>query len=271
VTAHNEDERSILPREVGKHARAVLTTRRHRSTTDKSDVPRFRYHSEAAPSVTVVIPTLNEGANLPFVLERVPSWIDEVIIVDGNSTDDTVEVAKSVRPDVTIIYQNGKGKGNAIIGGIEAATSDVVVLLDADGSTDPADIPRFVAALRTGADFAKGTRFVMGGGSADLTLLRRFGSRAFASFVNRLFGSTYTDVLYGYNAFWRRCMRDLNIDCDGFEVEPLLAIRALRSNIRVVEVPSFEPKRLSGTSKLHAARDGMRILRMILGEWIRPM
>jgi len=266
----NDDRESILPREVGKHARGTLHGRRRRSATGVNDLPRFRYHSETAPSVTVVIPTSMRGPISPTSSSGVPAWIDEVIIVDGHSTDDTVEVAKSVRPDITVIFQNGRGKGNAIIGGIEAATSDVVVLLDADGSTDPADIPRFVAALRTGADFAKGTRFVMGGGSADLTPLRRFGSKAFAKFVNRLFGSNYTDVLYGYNAFWRRCMNDLNIDCDGFEVEPLLAIRALRSNIRVVEVPSFEPKRLSGISKLHAARDGMRILRMILGEWIRP-
>src|SRR5918999_731872 len=97
------------------------------------------------PTVTVVIPTLNEAQNLPHVLERLPVWVHEVIVVDGHSTDDTVAVAKACRPDVKIVLQNGKGKGNALACGFREATGDITVMLDADGSTDPAEIPRFVA------------------------------------------------------------------------------------------------------------------------------
>jgi len=262
-----------LGRDIDLRSNGGVTTgpERRRPEGTQPSHGQFRRHSTATPTVSVVIPALNEGANLPYVLERVPRWVHEVVVVDGHSSDDTVEVAKSVRPDVVIVYQTGKGKGNAIIAGAEAATGDIVVLLDADGSTDPGDIPRFVAALRTGADFAKGTRFLMGAGSADLTPTRRFGSKLFAHIVNVLFGSSYTDVLYGYNAFWRRCLPDLQIDCNGFEVEPLLAIRAMRSNIRVIEVPSYEPPRLSGATNLRAVRDGWRILRMIIAERIRPV
>ena len=238
-----EYQSSHFERVAGRHTRSELAgaARRSRPGSGERARPKFRRHDAGTPTVSVVIPALNEAANLPFVLERVPSWVHEVVVVDGSSTDDTVEVAKAVRPDVVIVRQSGRGKGGAIAAGAEAATGDIIVLLDADGSTDPGDIPRFVAALRTGADFAKGTRFLMGAGSADLTPLRRFGSRLFARVVNVLFGSSYTDVLYGYNAFWRRCLPDLHIDCTGFEIEPLLAIRAIRSNIRVVEVPSYEP------------------------------
>jgi len=107
------------------------------------------------PTVTVVIPTLNEAKNLPHVFERLPEWIDEVIIVDGNSTDDTIAVATACRPDAKIVTQTGKGKGNALACGFRAATSDITVMLDADGSTDPAEIPRLVAALTNGYDFPK--------------------------------------------------------------------------------------------------------------------
>ena len=264
-----------MPQEVGRHARAVRPSRRPKTRTmvalpSFTQRAQFRSHDSSTPTVAVVIPTLNEAENIPHVLSRIPEWTSEVIIVDGYSTDDTVLVAKQFRPDITIIFQTGKGKGDAIAAGARAATSDIVVLLDADGSTDPGEIPRFVAALRTGADFAKGSRFITGGGSADITLIRKWGNRGLATLVNRLFGSKFTDLCYGYFAFWRRCLPDLNIDCEGFEVEALVALRALRANIRIVEVASFETPRMSGTSKLAARRDGIRILRTILSEWIRP-
>src|SRR5688572_10468584 len=264
-----------MPKEVGRHARAVRPNRRLRPRGmvvlgPVNQRAQFRSHDSSTPTVAVVIPTLNEAENIPHVLDRIPDWVSEIIIVDGYSTDDTVLVAKQCRSDITIVFQTGKGKGDAIAAGAQAATSDIVVLLDADGSTDPAEIPRFVAALRTGADFAKGSRFITGGGSADITLIRKWGNRGLATLVNRLFGSKFTDLCYGYFAFWRRCLPDLNIDCEGFEVEALVALRALRANIRIVEVASFETPRMSGTSKLAAKRDGLRILRTIISEWVRP-
>ena len=221
------------------------------------------------PTVSVVIPTLNEAANLPYVLERLPAWIDEVIIVDGHSTDDTVAVALHHRPDATIVLQNGKGKGNALACGFNRAGCDITVMLDADGSTDPAEIPRFVAGLTNGYDFAKGTRFVTGGGSEDITPMRRLGNWGITTLVNRLWRVHYSDLCYGYNAFWTKSMPPV-ADCPGFEVETLMGIRLAASKVKVVEVPSYEGNRLSGRSNLKAGRDGARVFRTIIAEWIRP-
>jgi glycosyltransferase involved in cell wall biosynthesis len=234
------------------------------------DVVVWRDPVMTAVPVSVVIPTLNEELNLPHVLEAVPKDIAELIIVDGHSVDATVEVAMALWPGVRIVHQTGKGKGNALSCGFMAATGDIVVMLDADGSTDPAEIPRFVAALITGADFAKGTRFITGGGSSDITTSRRVGNRILSGLVNVLWDTNYSDLCYGFNAFWRRCLPEVVADCSGFEVETLMNIRLARSNLRVVEVPSFEKDRVHGASNLRAVRDGIRVLRTIAAERLRP-
>jgi glycosyltransferase involved in cell wall biosynthesis len=222
------------------------------------------------PSVSVVMPTLCEASNLPHVIPRMPGWIDELILVDGHSTDDTVAVAQALFPDVRVVYQNGRGKGDALKCGIDAAKADVVVTLDADGSTAPEEIPRFVDALAEGADLAKGSRFLRGGGSDDLTFLRRTGNKALTTLVNVLFGTRYSDLCYGYNALWKHRVQEIDIDVDGFEVETLLALRAARARLRVVEVPSWEARRIHGGSNLNAFRDGWRILKLILRERTSP-
>jgi glycosyltransferase involved in cell wall biosynthesis len=124
----------------------------------------------------VVIPTLNEARNLPYVLSKLPASY-EVIIADGHSMDGTIPTVCRLRPDAVTIIQNRRGKGSALACGFAAATGDIVAMMDADGSADPSEIPRFVTALLDGADFAKGTRFAEGGGSSDITKLRRFGNR----------------------------------------------------------------------------------------------
>lgn len=221
------------------------------------------------PRVSVVVPTLNEAANLPHVFAELPDDIHELIVVDGFSTDDTIEMARQLRPDVRIVLQERRGKGNALACGFAAAEGDIVVMLDADGSADPAEIPAFVDALVHGADFAKGTRFALGGGSSDITRLRRLGNRALIGTVNVLFGSRYTDLCYGYNAFWRHCLPVMSVDCDGFEVETLINIRIRRAGLRIAEVGSFERDRIHGSSNLNAWRDGRRVLRTIVRERLR--
>jgi glycosyltransferase involved in cell wall biosynthesis len=221
------------------------------------------------PRVSVIIPTLNEARNLPHVLGRLPHRLHEVIIVDGFSTDDTVGVARLLRPDATIVMQTRPGKGDALRCGFEASSGEVLVMLDADGSADPAEIPAFVRVLVDGADFAKGTRFRDGGGSADLTRLRRIGNRGLNGAVNLLFGTSYTDLCYGYNAFWRHCLPVMNVDCTGFEVETLINIRIARAGLRIREVASFERDRIHGQSNLRTFRDGGRVLRTILRERLR--
>lgn len=223
------------------------------------------------PHVSVVIPTLNEAQNLPHVFARLPQHLYEVIVVDGFSTDATVEVARTLRPDVKIVVQQARGKGDALRCGFDAATGDVLVMLDADGSADPAEIPAFVQALLDGADFAKGTRFRDGGGSSDITRLRRVGNRGLNGVVNLLFGTSYSDLCYGYNAFWRHCLVAMSIDCTGFEVETLINIRIARAGLTIREVPSFERDRIHGQSNLRTFRDGGRVLRTIVRERVRKV
>ena len=216
--------------------------------------------------VSVVIPALNEAGNLPHVFERLPDGLHEIILVDGHSTDGTVEVARALRPDIRFVTQRGRGKGNALAEGFAACTGDIIVTLDADGSTDPTEIPRFVNLLRTGADFVKGSRFAQGGASSDITLARRVGNRGLNALVNTLYRTHYTDLCYGYNAFWSRCLPYIDVDCDGFEVETLMNVRVAKAGLAIHEVPSFESDRLYGESKLNATRDGLRVLRTIVRE-----
>jgi hypothetical protein len=218
------------------------------------------------PRVSVIIPTLNEARNLPHVLPAIPADIHEVILVDGRSTDDTVEVARRLLPTVRILEEPKPGKGAALRAGFLAATGDIIVMLDADGSADPAEIPRFVQALVDGADLAKGSRFLPGGGSADITRIRALGNRGFTLLVRMLFGGRYTDLCYGYNAFWRSVGPLLELDVPGFEIETLLNITALRHGLKVTEVASYESARIHGLSNLRAFPDGFRVLRTILRE-----
>lgn len=236
---------------------------------ERSGAPRSEKSTSRPPRVSVVIPTLNEAQNLPHVFTDLPLDIFEVIVVDGLSTDGTIEVARGLRPDVRIVHQTGQGKGNALSCGFAATRGDIIVMMDGDGSADPSEIPRFVEALCNGADFAKGTRFAPGGGSADITHLRRGGNRVLGMTVNVLFGTSYTDLCYGFNAFWRHCLPLMDVDCDGFEVETLITARISLAGLRVEEVPSFERSRIHGVSNLNAVRDGQRVLRTILRERFR--
>jgi glycosyltransferase involved in cell wall biosynthesis len=236
--------------------------------------------AEVEPTVSVVIPAKNEAQNLPHVFEGLPRNLYEVILVDGDSTDDTVAVARGLRPDITIIGQTRMGKGNALACGFAVATGDFIVMLDADGSTNPAEIPRFVAALKEGADFAKGSRFMPGAGSSDISRIRQWGNFWLNKMVNVLYGTRYTDLCYGYNAFRRECLSVMELEAgdpneerstemlwgDGFEVETLINVRIAKAGVQVAEVPSFERSRRYGASNLNAFSDGIRVLRTIHDE-----
>jgi glycosyltransferase involved in cell wall biosynthesis len=215
----------------------------------------------------VVIPAKNEASNLPCVFASLPPWVDQIVLVDGHSVDGTAEVASRLRPDITIVSQHGSGKGDALLAGFAACTGDIIVTIDADGSTDGGEIVHFISALTTGADFAKGSRFASGGGSDDITVIRRWGNAALSTLVNWVFGTRYTDLCYGYNAFWARHLPAMDLDCSGFEIETLMNVRAARSGLRVREVPSYEHSRVHGVSNLRAMPDGWRILKVIIREW----
>lgn len=226
----------------------------------------IRQRRSGFPTVTAVIPALNEAPNLPHVLPKLEGLVDEVIVVDGLSKDDTVEVARRLRTDVRIVEEKTPGKGAALRRGFAEATGDIIVMLDADGSTDPHEIPGFVGLLASGFDFVKGSRFLHGAGTSDMPLVRRLGNAALTRLVRILFGGRYTDLCYGYNAFWADVLPQLELDADGFEIETVMNIRALRAGLRVVEVASFEAERIHGEAKLRAIPDGWRVAKTIFRE-----
>jgi hypothetical protein len=216
--------------------------------------------------VSVVVPAMNEAKNIGHVLSQLPGNLHEVILVDGNSRDETIEAARQAYPSIRVLTQSGRGKGDAFRTGFAAVTGNLVVMLDADGSADPAEIPRFIEALEAGADFAKGSRFLPGGGSADITRLRSLGNSVLSGTANLLHGTHFTDLCYGYNAFWARCLPFISLDVPGFEVETLINLRIAGAGMKITEVPSYEADRISGQSNLNTFRDGFRVLGTILGE-----
>jgi glycosyltransferase involved in cell wall biosynthesis len=235
------------------------------------------------PTVTIVIPALNEARNLAVLLPRL-SPVHEVILVDGRSVDDTVEVAQRLRPDIVVLTQDRSGKGNAMACGFRAATGDIIVMLDADGSADPNEIPSFMSALCDGADFAKGSRFYAAegshGGSEDITEIRKLGNAVLNAIANLLFRTRFTDLCYGYNAFWRDILPTLDLSPaipgdsgsrmlwgDGFEIETLINCRVAAAGLSIIEVPSVERRRLFGQSNLRTFVDGARVLRTIIIEY----
>ena len=234
------------------------------------------------PRVSVVVPTRNEARNLEVVLPAVAAVrpaVHEIIVVDGQSVDGTIETAQRVLPWVKVITQTRRGKGNAMACGFAAATGDVIVMFDADGSADPAEIPAFVRALVAGADFAKGSRFVRGGGSDDITLLRKTGNAGLNGVANALFGTSYTDLCYGYNAFWSDILPVLDLPDiglpapqqgmlwgDGFEIETVLNCRVAAAGMKITEVPSMERERIFGQTNLRTFADGTRVLRTLAAE-----
>ncbi|MEQ3552918.1 glycosyltransferase family 2 protein [Pseudonocardia nematodicida] len=234
------------------------------------------------PAVSVVVPVRNEARNLEIVLPALAELrpaLHEIIVVDGHSTDGSLETARRVLPSVRTLTQTRKGKGNALACGFAAVTGDIVVMFDADGSADPAEIPAFVAALTAGADVAKGSRFTAGGGSDDITPLRRAGNFGLNTVANALFGTSYTDLCYGYNAFWADLLPALDLPAtdapapaggmlwgDGFEIETVLNTRIAVAGLAVTEVPSVERRRVFGDTNLRTFADGARVLRTLFAE-----
>jgi len=228
-------------------------------------------HADDAPRVSVIIAALNEEESLGHVLRNLPRGIFEVILVDGNSTDRTVERAVEALPDIRVVQQPGRGKGDALRAGFDAATGDIVIAIDADGSTNPREIPAFVGALLSGADYVKGSRFMPGGGTEDMTFTRKLGNFGLNTLTGILFGTRYTDLNYGFTGFWRRDLNRLDLRSTGFEIETEMNIRAAVAGLRVVEVASFECNRIGGEAHLVPLTDGWRVLKEIFRQRLRPV
>lgn len=220
-------------------------------------------------SVTVLVCTLNEAENLHHVLPKIPQWVDEILIVDGHSTDDTVKVTMDLCPGAKIVVQPGKGKGDALKVGIENATGDIVVTLDADDATDPVEMYKFLDKLLDGYDYVKGTRFISGR-AYNKPFHRVLGNWVITITFNILFFHLYTDMCSGYNTFWRKRVQDLQLfSTDGYENEPLINTRIARTPLKVIECGHADRGRSSGTVKESSWRQGFKAIKSILRERLR--
>lgn len=219
--------------------------------------------------VEVVIPVLNEEKTIGSIIEQAQFYADEIIIIDGGSIDRTIEIAKE--KDVKIIVKNERGKGLALREAFQKVNGGIVIMLDADGSMIPSEIPRFVREINLGADIVKGSRFMYGGGSKDINLIRRFGNSIFVILVNSLFGLKITDLCYGYMAFTKNAINKLNgiLNSKGFDIETEIILKANKLGLKIVEIPSLELKRQHGRSKLNTFKDGFKILLKIIKEFVR--
>lgn len=244
----------------------ATTDQGERSAAEAATLREIDVSLNARSTVSVIVPAMNEEHNIGWVLERIPAWVDQVIVVDGFSSDRTVEVARAARPDVVVVSQRGRGKGAALRTGFEDATCDYVIAIDADGSMEPAEIEYYVAALEQGYELVKGSRHLRASGSLDLTPVRRLGNTALVGTVNLLWGCTFSDLCYGFFGFRRDKLNALGLTSGGFEIETEIAVRAVEAGLRIAEVPSVELLRHHGASNLHAWRDGWRILRLLARE-----
>ncbi len=226
------------------------------------------------PRVSVIVPAKGEADNIREILPYLSNYF-EVVVVVSEDDHESARAAREALPSSKVVYQTRKGKGNALVCGFEQCNGDVIVTFDVDGSADPHEIPRFVEALTRGADLAKGSRFAPGGGSQDITQFRSIGNYGLNLLASGLTGTRFSDLCYGFNAFWADqlpmlCLPDTEAEepqtGDGFEIETMIIGRFAFARAIIIEVPSYEYDRYYGESNLNAIRDGFRVLWTILRD-----
>jgi len=215
--------------------------------------------------VSIVIPTLNEEKNLPKVLKDIPNSVHEIIVVDGHSTDKTVDIAKKY--GAKVIFDD-VGKGSALRRGMKAAKGDIVIMMDADCSHKSSEIGLLTEGIKAGFDVCMGSRFIQGGGTEDMPWYRKLGNKFFIFLVNLIWKMNYSDLCYGYRSFRKSCIKKLGLKQDGFGIETEIAIKTAKKKMRVLEIPSYEKARASGESRLRTFRDGWLIFKTILHEML---
>jgi len=235
-----------------------------------TDNVRINKYTNSKSNPRIIIPTLNEEENLRYIIRKLKTYgFNDILIIDGNSTDQTTTIAKNL--GVKIILQKGRGKGNAVrqVLNEESKNKEILVFMDADGSMDPEEIPLFIKALDSGADLVKGSRFLSHAQSTDLNPMRTIGNLLLNIVVNLLHSTDYSDVTYGFVAYDKKAIKLMSrvLKSNNFEIETEIFIKAKKLGLKVVEIPSTELKRKNGESKLNSFSDGFKILKMIIKEF----
>lgn len=219
--------------------------------------------------VSLIIPTKDESGVIGSVLKEVPrNIIDEIIVIDGHSTDTTGEEAKAqLRPgEDKFILQKKKGFGSALLQAFKIAKGDVVVIMNADGSHNPKDIPALLKKIGQGYEYVMASRYMKEGRSDDDTIVRFIGNRTLTFLTNLFYGVNVTDSLFFYTAITRKGLNKLHFSSPGFEFCIEMLIKANKDGLKFAEVPVIERRRFSGKSKVNALSAGWKILMVILRE-----
>lgn len=237
-------------------------------------------------SCSLIIPAKNEEQNLSLLKGTVPEFIDEIILVIAESSDGTLDVASAFDSRSRVVNQMKRGKGAALSLGFKEAKSEFVFIIDADGSMRMSELQKYAEALEAGNPIVKGSRYLPGGGSDDITKFRSAGNLFLTKTANVLFDAQWTDLAYGFAAFHKKALTALEVSMfdnkvpgrinhrrmaygQGFEIETLIFCRARRRGLRVMEIPSWENNRVFGSSNLRAISDGFRALAALLTERMR--
>lgn len=217
----------------------------------------------------LVIPTLNEIDGVKAVMPRIDrSWCDEILVVDGGSSDGTVEWLRA--NDYRVVLQDEPGIGNAYRKAYAHTTGDVILTFSPDGNSIPELIPDLVAAMAGGPDLVIVSRYLGKARSEDDDRLTSLGNWFFTTAINLLFGGHYTDALVIFRAYRRDIIRRLDIDAPHMTYEAQISIRAAKYRLRVAEISGDEPRRIGGERKMHPFRTGWTILREMGRELMRP-
>lgn len=218
---------------------------------------------KAGFKVSVVAVNLNEENTIIDVLKNIPKEVDEVLVIDGNSTDKSPQIAKSL--GYPVIAQKSKGRGNAFRLGFKRTSGDIIVMLSTDGNERPGDISKLLDKIIEGYDMVIASRFGQGN-SLDVTLTRKFGNWFLTKLINIVAGINLQDSQNGFRAICRDALDKMNISAEKFDIEAEMSLKAGKLGLKIAEVPTTEDKREYGQSHLHTFKDGWRIFKRIVLE-----
>jgi glycosyltransferase involved in cell wall biosynthesis len=214
---------------------------------------------------TLFVPTLNEVEGMKAVMPYVKkNWVDEILVLDGGSTDGTVEYARS--QGYRVVMQKSKGITNAYREGLKVVKGDVIIAFSPDGNSLPEAIPQLIKKMNEGYDMVIASRYKNGAKSEDDDIVTAFGNFMFTKIINIFFGGKYTDTLVMFRAFRKDIVQKIPVGIPRAGLEPILSIRCAKRKLKVTEIPVIEPKRIGSPRKMIPILNGLDIVRLIFSE-----